>query len=374
MFDFIFIRKRKFKEKQKVIIYIISSSLGDGGSQRTLVNYANYFSKNRRCSVSFISLTKKNDYKGELNNNIKLIELNKKRSLFAFFDLIKIFIKKRPNKIISSQNHVNFLTILVSKLLFIKKRNIFLRAANTILFSQQTFFKKEIMILLIKLFYSNYNLICSSKGLGEEFKKINRKINIIVIYLSINKTDVINKSKKLNKTVNYFKNKNYILYYGRLQKHKGVVDLLEAFKLSKIKNLDLVFIGDGPLKKQIIDLSIQYDLVKTVYFLGFLKNPFPFVKYSKFCVLPSYHEGIPNVMLQCIALNKNIISYDCNYGPSEILGKDSPLLINVGNIKLLSKKMKIFAKEKKIFFNRKNILNKFDNEKNLENLSKVVNE
>ena len=102
-----------------MIIYIISSSLGDGGSQRALINYANYLSKNRRYSVSFISLTKKNDYKGELNNNIKLIELNKKRSSFALFDLIKILIKKRPNKIISSQNHVNFLTILVSKLLFI---------------------------------------------------------------------------------------------------------------------------------------------------------------------------------------------------------------------------------------------------------------
>ena len=357
-----------------MIIYIISSSLGDGGSQRVLVNYANYLAKKKGYFVNFINLTKKNDYKGELIKKVKLIELKKSRAFFALFILIKIFIKKRPDKIISSQTHINFLTLFVSKILFINKKNIFLREVNTILFSHHSFLKKKALIFLFKFFYSRHNIICSSQGLGKEFKKINHKINIKVIYLSIDEHDIIKKSNISNKTIDYFKNKNYILYFGRIQKHKGVLDLLKAFKLSKLTNLDLVFIGNGPEKRDLINHTIQYNLVKKVYFMNFLKNPFPFVKNSRFCVLPSYHEGIPNVMLQSIVLNKNIISYDCNYGPSEILGKKSDLLVSVGNIKKLSEKIKFFSNKKKLYFNKRKILNKFENNRNLETLFEAIDE
>jgi glycosyltransferase involved in cell wall biosynthesis len=357
-----------------VIIYIISASLGDGGSQRVLVNYANYLSKIKKTKVSLISLGKKNEYESEILKKVNIIKFNESKSSLAFLSLVKFLLYKRPDKIISSQTHINFLTLLATKIIFFKKKNIFLREVNTILFSQHSFLKKKALIFLVKFFYSRHNIICPSQGLGKEFKKINNKINIKVIYFSIDEHDIIKKSNISNKTIDYFKNKNYILYFGRIQKHKGVIDLLKAYKLSKLSNIDLVFIGNGPAKKELIEHTIQYNLVKKVYFLDFLKNPFPFVKNSRLCVLPSYHEGLPNVMLQSIALNKNIISYDCNYGPSEILGKKSDLLVNVGNFKKLSEKIKYFSNKKKLYFNKRKILNKFENNRNLETLFEAINE
>ena len=104
-----------------MIIYIISASLGDGGSQRVLVNYANYLSKIKKNKVTLISLGKKNEYEGELLKNVNIIKFNKSKSSLAFLSLVKLLFYKRPDKIISSQTHINFLTLLATKIIFFKK-------------------------------------------------------------------------------------------------------------------------------------------------------------------------------------------------------------------------------------------------------------
>ena len=50
-----------------------------------------------------------------------------------------------------------------------------------------------------------------------------------------------------------------------------------------------------------------------------IKNPFPYILKSDLFILSSIFEGLPNVLLESLTLNRFIISSNCPTGPSEIL-------------------------------------------------------
>ena len=95
-------------------------------------------------------------------------------------------------------------------------------------------------------------------------------------------------------------------------------------------------------------------------------------------VLSSSFEGLPNVLLESLVLNKYIISSNCRTGPNEILlnGKGGDLF-RVGDYKKLAELILDYKKNKKaklekLKFARKN-LNRFDYEINLKKYLNLVN-
>ena len=73
---------------------------------------------------------------------------------------------------------------------------------------------------------------------------------------------------------------------------------------------------------------------KMIKILNFKNNPFPYLLRSDLFILSSKFEGLPNVLLEAITLNKFVISTNCSTGPSEILvnGKGG-ILIPIKNSK-----------------------------------------
>ena len=111
--------------------------------------------------------------------------------------------------------------------------------------------------------------------------------------------------------------------------------------------------------------------------IDYKKNPFPYIKQADFLILTSRHEGLPNILLEAIILNKFVISSNCPTGPKEILdnGKGGGLF-KVGIFRELAKKIIFFSKNKKL--REKKIkyalsrIDRFDYEFNLEKYSNLV--
>ena len=96
-------------------------------------------------------------------------------------------------------------------------------------------------------------------------------------------------------------------------------------------------------KKEIINQVNELKLNKIFKILSFKDNPYPYIKKSNIFLLSSKFEGLPNVLLEAITLNKFVISSDCPTGPSEILDNgQGGSLFKVGDHKQLSEKI-IFA-------------------------------
>jgi glycosyltransferase involved in cell wall biosynthesis len=60
-------------------------------------------------------------------------------------------------------------------------------------------------------------------------------------------------------------------------------------------------------------------------FEGFTSDPFPALESADVYVLASRSEGMPNSLLEAIALGLPCVSTDCLTGPAEILGRDETI-------------------------------------------------
>ena len=96
-----------------------------------------------------------------------------------------------------------------------------------------------------------------------------------------------------------------------------------------------------------------------MFIYNFQKNPYPYLLRSDIFILTSRTEGLPNVLIEALALKKFVISTKCPTGPKEILlnGK-AGLLVNVDDYVDLSNKIKVYFNKPKIVKEKKSFIKK----------------
>jgi glycosyltransferase involved in cell wall biosynthesis len=95
---------------------------------------------------------------------------------------------------------------------------------------------------------------------------------------------------------------------GRMKFEKGLDLLIEALALCCNPSLHLTLLGEGPLLHDLKALAILKGVGEQVRFVGFQKNPYPFLSQADFFVLSSRSEGFPNVVLEAMACGTPIIA------------------------------------------------------------------
>ncbi len=101
------------------------------------------------------------------------------------------------------------------------------------------------------------------------------------------------------------------LFLGRIMKEKGVDELFDAAKKLKGKygdkiKIDLVGFFEDEYKETVNQLAAD----GIVAFHGFQEEPRPFYAAAHCIVLPSYHEGMSNVLLEAAATGRALIASD----------------------------------------------------------------
>jgi glycosyltransferase involved in cell wall biosynthesis len=131
-------------------------------------------------------------------------------------------------------------------------------------------------------------------------------------------------SKKINRLVqhsNIVKNKDFtIVTVGRLTMQKKINRVIHLAARMKNDNCKVHFqiIGDGELKKELVALATTLDVLDCVTFLGFMKNPFPYIKNADLLLLSSGYEGFGLVVCEAMALGVPVVSTK-TAGPTEII-------------------------------------------------------
>jgi len=166
------------------------------------------------------------------------------------------------------------------------------------------------------------------------------KINSFVIFNPLNKFEIQKKSREKLKFNFYKKSKVKLITVGRLVDQKDQLTLLKAINLIKEKNIQLLIIGNGEGEKKLIDYIVKKKLSSVVKIISYKTNPYKYIKKANIFILTSKFEGLPNVLLEALALKKYIISTNCPTGPREILlnGKGGDL-VKIGDYKTLSNKI-----------------------------------
>jgi glycosyltransferase involved in cell wall biosynthesis len=326
-------------------ICIVVNSLGEGGAERVVLSLAQALSK-LECRVDVIALEEvRNPYPIEhFDFNVHVMK-RIKRPLGYLYSLKAMHLKNKINEI-----GVDFDLILSNLLMsdiVVKKMNMpntYHCIHNTISKSiapqenQKISFsriKRKILYnFLSKKVYKNQDLITVSEGVKKDLLEFGiRPKSVQVIY---NTFDFMNIRRQSD---SYAINQpEYIIHVGRFDRQKRHDILIKAYKESRITE-KLILIGEnntesGRLAKKLVQ---ELGLEDRIIFLGFIANPYPYIKNAKALVLSSDFEGLPTVLIEAMILDVPVVSTDCKSGPSEILIDElKPYLSPIGNINLLA--------------------------------------
>ena len=105
---------------------------------------------------------------------------------------------------------------------------------------------------------------------------------------------------------------NLIGYIGRLSAEKGILNLIKSFPLilETNPNLKLVIIGDGPEKNFIEKFIKKEKIGNQIELKGWVNHDeIPdYLNKFKLVVIPSFTEGLPNIMLESTACSTPVLA------------------------------------------------------------------
>lgn len=339
-------------------IMLLCLSLSGGGTERVITNLANQLSKKN--DITIVKLLKRaNDYeldksiatydidKADLSNKNPFVCKLKKLSLSRILTLKRLIVKEKPVVIIS------FLPLPSFYLMILKRTNRVVKKIPVILNERgdpNVTFKNKILYFIMKNLYKKADGFVFQTTDAQNYYKniVNCHTTIIGNPLNENfiKSDYSHERKKI------------IVSVGRLENQKNHILLMKSFKIihEKYSDYKLVIYGDGTLR-QILEKYIHDNCLDNCVVLKGKCNCIQDEIYdAKIFVLSSDFEGMPNSLLEALALGIPCISTDCPIGGARMLienGKNGTL-VKVNDVNEMSRALEdlIINNDKSIIYSR----------------------
>lgn len=308
-------------------IALFLPSLAGGGAERVLVDLSEGFVA-RGHQVDLVLVSCEGPYLKSLSKSINVVDLGAGRTLRALPKLVSYLRQNKPQAMLSTIENTNVIAIFAKLLARVSTKVVIREAIST---SRSTIDLGPVMSFFatsaMKLFYPRADgIVAVSQGvatdmvqtLGVKEAKVKMILNPVlterVFSLAKEPLDHAWFTKEAKAKI------PVIMTAGRLTKQKDFPMLLDAVaKVHQERPVRLVILGEGEdreaLEKQAQTLGIQ-DFVQMP---GFADNPFQYMANASMYVLSSVAEGLPNGLIQAMALAKPVVATDCPSGPREIL-------------------------------------------------------
>jgi len=116
------------------------------------------------------------------------------------------------------------------------------------------------------------------------------------------------------------KDKPVVIAVGRLVKQKNYSLLIRSFSEVKSRvDARMIIVGEGAERQRLESLVKELGLCECVDLPGYMPNVHGLVARADLFVLSSNYEGLPNALLEALAVGTPAVSTNCLSGPSEIL-------------------------------------------------------
>lgn len=326
----------------KVDIALFLPSLRGGGAERVMVNLAKGF-VDSGYRVDLVLAKAEGPYLSQVPEAVRVVDLKSQRVLYSLPGLVSYLKQNHPRALLSTQTHANLVALWARKIGRISTR-IAIREATTVSLNSQNApsLRGKLLPLMLPFFYRWADVVVANSYGGKQDLVRNTGLpltKVKVIYNPVISSDLFGKSLETLEHP-WFRSgaPPVVLGVGRLSKEKGFEVLIRAFAIvSKERKARLVILGEGEERLKLESLAHRLGLQGDVALPGFVDNPYPYMKRAAVFVLSSRWEGLPNVLIEALALGTPVVATDCPNGPREILedGKWGRL-VPVGDAKRLA--------------------------------------
>lgn len=292
-----------------------------GGAEKVLLSISHYLPTDLFEPI-IVFIDDEGPLLKEISGAISIIRMNRKRVSHSFWPLIKAIRTIHPDVLITSICHLN-LAILLIKPFLQRNLKVIIRESNLLSSYLNNCSGTRFFPYLVRWLYPKANsIICLCKEMKDDLIQ-NYDIPGEKITTIPNPVDISNLRKmKLNEGNPFSKNKIQLLSVGSLTHQKGFDILIDALEMvvSEYSNIHLTILGDGPLKEDLWHLIMKKKLSANITMAGFKENPYPFFYHADKFILSSRYEGLPNVILESVALGTSVIAFDSPGCIRDILG------------------------------------------------------
>lgn len=323
---------------------ILSDSLGSGGAERS----AGLISKALSAEgfdvhiVVFIDVVHY-EYEGELFNLGKRFGNSFFQKLKKYAAL-RQYLKRQDFNFVLDFRMKNFpIRELLLNIFFLKNAN----SINMVRSGNLDFYFPKPKILSRRLYRNYFGINSVSERLQEKIEKTYNFKNVFNLPspLDFEAVSRFSKSEKVHA-------KEFIVAAGRMDETdtKQFAKLIQTYsKTSIINELDLLILGEGTNKEMLKNVIEDLHLGNKIHLIPF-HNPFPFFAQAKFLVLSSKFEGFPRVVIESLACGTPVVSFSCNYGPSEVIETGfNGILVEDQNFEALGRAMEKMQDDEKFY-------------------------
>ncbi len=318
----------------KIKILMISATSVIGGGPNHIRLLGDKISKNFEV---YYAMPENKNFSNQ-NNKAKFINISERKiSLFDIYSICR-FINLNSIDILHAHGKGasvlgRLVKLFINKPLVYTFHGVHIKCHN--IFIKYFYFLFEFLTGWIddcKIFVSrseNYYAINSRLKLGKKTIIINNGVANHREFLSKNKNKLssLDYSSKGN---NNFK----VISVCRFVKQKNLFEILKI--ANKLKNIDFIIIGDGPLKKD-LELNKKINKLENIHFIGFKKNVLPFLKNSDLYLSTSLYEGLPISILEAMSVGLPIIASNVVGNCDTIVHGESGYLYPIGEVDMAVK-------------------------------------
>lgn len=316
---------------KRIALYI--GSLQKGGSERVMVNLAEYFHKRKYDVILVTQYKRENEYyvSPEIRRVYSepeeyLLQGGRIKNFIARYKTLRnIWKTYKPDVILSFLGKNNLMTILTAAFLHSK-------VAVSVRGEPTMEYEGKHMQMLAKFLFRFADGVVFQTQMAKEFfpKAVQKKSRVL--------------SNPLNPA---FMNRRYegekediIVAAGRLDDNKNHAMLIHAFAKisSEFPHTNLIIYGDGELRDKLQNLVDEKELSDRISLPGSITDVVDKISKAKIYALTSNTEGMPNSLMEAMALGLAVVATDCPCGgPATLIDNEvNGMLVPVGDAFALS--------------------------------------
>lgn len=308
-------------------ILMLITGMQSGGAERVMATLCNELSLRNTVRLGIMK-SDESDYR--LSDRVEVVTGNVKGK--SFFQSIRFSKKEieewKPDIVLSFMTKTNIIALSAKKLAKWRVPVVIAERANP--------YHTQGVLKIIREHLYRYadGAVFQTEQAREYYKNI-IKCESVVLRNPLN--------PDFNITPYRGKRKKKIVTVGRLSEEKNQALLIRAFSkiANKYPDYRVEIYGAGPLQTSLNRIIQDLDLEKQVFLMGRKENIQRYIQDATIFVLPSNSEGMPNALLEAMALGIPCIATDCPIGGAAFIIRDGKngILVPMNDVESLESKL-----------------------------------